>query len=150
VNGAVYYAIALTAGGTIAFQVVINTQLRQYVGTPMYATFCSLAVGAIAALTYCLVVRSPVPVMADVARAPWWCWLGGFIGVYFLWCSVVVSPRLGVSATLGLVIVGQITASIIIDHFGLLGAQVRSISPGRLIGVACMAIGVSLIAYYRE
>lgn len=149
-NSASFFVLALTAGSAMAFQVVVNTQLRRFVGMPMIATLFSMAIGSAAALLYCVVARYPVPSVAEMRQSPWWAWLGGFVGVFYLWCSVVVSPRLGVSLTLALVVAGQIVTSVIIDHFGLLGAALRPLSTGRLTGVCLLVLGVAMITYYRE
>jgi transporter family-2 protein len=52
----------------------------------------------------------------------------------------VITPKLGVSNAIGLIVTGQIICAIIIDHFGLFGATVRTIDAQRLIGAA-MIIG---------
>lgn len=149
-SGSIFYLVALAAGSAVAFQVVINTRLGSHVGGPMQATFCSLLVGTIVALLYCFTAGYTSPTVAQVRQAPPWAWLGGFVGVFFLWSSVVVSARLGVALTLGLTIVGQMATSVLIDHFGLLGAAVRVVTTGRLIGVALMAAGVTCLIVYRE
>ncbi len=41
---------------------------------------------------------------------------------------VVLAPKIGLSALLGLAIAGQIISSLVIDHFGLMGAVVRPVS----------------------
>lgn len=149
-GNAPYLLLALAAGSAMAFQVVFNTQLRAHAGTPMQATLISLSIGALAALIYSLAAGYPWPTLAQLGNAPWWSWAGGFVGVFYLWSSVVVSPRLGVALTLGGVIAGQIAASVIIDHFGLLGTTVRPATLGRIAGVALMATGIALVAIFRE
>lgn len=48
--------------------------------------------------------------------------MGGKIGACALFSYVVLAPKIGFSAPLGLAIVGQLLSSQVIDHFGLLGA----------------------------
>ncbi|MND03318.1 hypothetical protein D3C83_230870 [compost metagenome] len=46
---------------------------------------------------------------------------------------------------LGGVIVGQLAAALVIDHFGLFGAEVIPISAARVAGVLLLVGGVALI-----
>ena len=92
---AVYFLLALAAGAALASQVAINSRLKAAVGRPMQATLISLGVGAAAGFAYTLAAREPWPKPASLAEAPWWAWCGGQLGVFYLWATVVSSPRLG-------------------------------------------------------
>lgn len=144
------FILALAAGAAMSFQVVVNAKLRIHLGEPMQASLVSFAVGTAAALIYCLVSGVAWPTLEQVREAPWWAWIGGLLGLFFIWCSIVIAPRIGVALMLGLVVAGQVAASTVIDHFGLLGADVRPASFGRIAGVVLVVAGVSLVAAYRE
>ncbi len=144
------YALALAAGAGMSFQVIVNAQLRTHLGEPMQASLVSFAVGTVAALIYCLVAGFAWPSFQQVREAPWWAWIGGLLGLFFIWCSIVIAPRIGVALMLGLVVAGQVAASTLIDHYGLLGAAVRPASFGRIAGVILVVVGVSLVAAYRD
>jgi transporter family-2 protein len=77
---------------------------------------------------------------------PWWAWCGGLLGVFYLWATVVVSPKLGVAVTFGLVIAGQVATSMLLDHFGLLNEPVHPATPQRLLGMALVVSGVAVMA----
>ena len=49
--------------------------------------------------------------------------IGGLLGAFFVVVLVIVSPEIGVTATLISVIVGQLLIGSIIDHFGLFGGE---------------------------
>ncbi|MBX9623326.1 MAG: DMT family transporter [Gemmataceae bacterium] len=148
-NHIIYIGLGLLAGAALAVQVVLNGRLRTHLGGPMPATLVSLAVGAAAALAYCLLTRAPAPTKADLAAAPWWAWAGGLLGVVYLWSAVVAAPRVGVAVTFALVIAGQVITSSIIDHFGLLGADPHPATPARLLGALLVVAGVGLMASGR-
>lgn len=145
----IYFGLALVAGVALATQVAINTQLRAAVGSPMQATFISLCVGAVAALTYAVVTREPLPQAASVTAAPWWVWCGGLLGVFYLWATVVASPKLGVAVTFGLVIAGQVVTSLVLDHFGFLNVPVHPASGQRVVGVVLVVTGVVVMGLAR-
>jgi len=44
------------------------------------------------------------------------------------------------------IITGQLTASVIIDRFGLLGVDARPVGPAHLVGIALLATGVAVLA----
>ena len=54
---------------------------------------------------------------------------------------------LGAALMLASSIVGQLSAALVIDHFGLFGATVVPISTTRVIGVLLLAAGVILIRW---
>lgn len=148
--GSLYIFLALAAGTGMAMQIVMNAHLRTHLNSPMQATIISLLVSLIAALIYCLVAGDPMPSLEPLRQSPWWCWLGGLMGTFYLCSSVVVAPKLGVGLMLCLIIAAQVTAATIIDHWGLMGALVRPASIGRICGIGLIVAGVALVAATRE
>src|SRR6478736_2045257 len=59
--------------------------------------------------------------------------------------STVLIPRLGATATVAYILAGQMVASTLIDHFGLIGVHVHSLSIPRVIGVVLIIVGVIII-----
>jgi transporter family-2 protein len=53
-------------------------------------------------------------------------------------------PRIGATATIGILIAGQILMGAIIDRFGLFGVDQIAISPARGLGIALLGIGAAL------
>jgi len=51
----------------------------------------------------------------------------------------------GVAPTVTLIVAGQLVLGVALDHFGLLGAEVRHLDLQRLIGVIVLFVGVWLI-----
>jgi transporter family-2 protein len=72
-------------------------------------------------------------------------WLGGPLGTVFVCASIVLTPRLGAATTVGLLLTGQVIASITIDHFGLFGVPVQPASIPRLLGAVLIIIGVAVV-----
>ena len=145
-----FLLMALIAGAALASQVAINSQLKTIVGTPIQATCVSLCIGAMATLAYSTIARQPWPRFGTVAESPWWAWSGGLLGIFYLWATVVTSPRLGVAMTFGLVIAGQVVTSMLLDHFGLFGVPVHPASSARLIGILLVIAGVAVMFLSRH
>ena len=59
--------------------------------------------------------------------------------------TIVVIPRLGAATTVGFILAGQVLASIVIDHFGLIRVPVHELNIPRLAGAVLIVIGVALV-----
>ncbi len=142
-----YYAFAVAAGAMLPFQFGINAVLARYVESPLRATLVSFAVGtAVLAVAMAVFARS-WPEGARIGAAPWWVWLGGFLGAFYVLGSVVTAPKLGAATLVALILAGQALASLTVDHFGLVGFEENPITPGRLVGIALVALGVVLVRF---
>ena len=137
--------IALAAGVAAPTQFAVNTQLRNVVGGPVLAAAVSFLVGTVVLCAATLVLRRSVPDLGPLMGAPWWMWAGGPLGAFFVVASVVLTPRLGAGTTVGLFLAGQMVASIVIDHFGLIRTQVHEASPPRILGALLIIAGVILV-----
>jgi len=139
---AVALLIAALAGTALATQAGINAQLGKYLGHPLWATFVSFAVGTLLMIPLLLIWRVPEPAFALAAKAPWWIWTGGAIGVFFVTAALMLAPKTGIAAFLAAMIAGQMLASLVIDHYGLIGLEVRPITWSRALGTALIVVGV--------
>ena len=111
------------------------------------AATAQFVVGLIMLTLFAALSRQSLPAGADIARAPWWMWTGGLFGAFFILMAVVTTPVLGAALMLASSIVGQLSAALVIDHFGLFGATVVPISTTRVLGVLLLAAGVMLIRW---
>jgi transporter family-2 protein len=137
--------IALAAGIALPAQAGVNTQLRTLLGTPLRAAFVSFAIGTALLAIVVVLTRGPWPAAHTLAKAPWWVWAGGAIGAFYVAATVIVVPRLGSAYAFGLIVAGQMAASIAIDRFGLFGVAPTALSPARIAGAALVAGGVFLL-----
>ena len=72
--------------------------------------------------------------------------IAGLFGLLLYLTIYVTLPRLGSTMMVVLIIIGQLTTGVIVDHFGLLGIATRPIDLPRAVGVAVLAFGAYLIA----
>ena len=137
--------VTLAAGMAAPTQFATNTQLRQVVGGPILAAALSFLVGTVVLFVTTLVLRRSVPELGPIMDAPWWMWLGGLLGAYFVSASIILTPLLGTATTVGLFLTGQVIASIAIDHFGWIGVSVQPASIPRLLGALLIIAGVAIV-----
>ncbi len=83
-----------------------------------------------------------------MSGSPWWVWTGGLLGVVFVLVSLGLVNRLGAAFLFALVVVGQMLASLVIDHYGLFGVSEHTVSPLRILGVMLLLGGVVLIRFF--
>ena len=143
----VYLIIALVAGVALATQSAINTQLAKAMsGEAVIATFISFAVGTIVLFFIAWVKTDLWGNLSAIPSQPWWKLIGGVLGAIVVFTTVLLAPKLGITAMLFFIIVGQLITAATIDHFGLIGMQIREVNITKFIGLIIVAFG--LVFYF--
>ena len=142
-----YYLFAVAAGAMLPIQFGVNAQLARYVDSPLRATLISFAVGTLVLLVAMLVFARSWPEGEQITGGPWWVWVGGALGAFYVLGSVVTAPKLGAAALFAFILAGQAIASLAVDHFGWVGFEESPITPGRLLGMALVAAGVAAVRF---
>ena len=140
------WILGVVAGLGLTVQVGMNAQLRKILQSANVAALISFMVGTVALILLVVVLRTPVPARATFATVPWWAWLGGLLGAFYVATSTIVAVELGATTLLGLALAGQLATALVIDHFGWLGLPVNPITWTRIAGVALVAVGVWLVS----
>lgn len=140
-----FILVALLAGAMMPTQAAVNNKLAYYVQSPVLAALISFAVGTVALFFYAVAAGMPLSQLAGAKNAPWIAWTGGLLGGFFVAAVVSLVPRLGVALTFSLLIAGQMTLTLVIDHFGFLGTPIREANMPRVLGVILVVLGVVLI-----
>jgi len=143
----VYLIVALAAGVALATQSAINTQLAKAMsGEAVIATFISFAVGTIVLFFIAWVKTDLWGNLSTVPSQPWWKLIGGVLGAVVVFTTVLLAPKLGITAMLFFIIVGQLITATTIDHFGLIGMPIREVNITKFIGLIIVAFG--LVFYF--
>jgi len=145
VSGGATLAVALsaTAGLAGAVQVAVMGELGERAGV-----FPAIALSAIVSFVVGIVILyaagSSLWGVRDALREPAWLWTGGAISLFIVLAMTVAGPRIGIAATLGLVIAGNLVMAAIADQLGLFGLDRIPIGWPRALGIAFLAVGVAL------
>jgi transporter family-2 protein len=142
-----YLLLALGTGAGVAAMAVFNARLGLLLGSPFWAAAAQFTVALSAVLLVALITRQPSPVTTGIGAAPWWVWTGGFFSATFIVVSTLLTPRLGVALTLATILVGQLSAALVVDHYGLFGGTLVRISPTRVLGVVLLFVGIALMRW---
>jgi transporter family-2 protein len=137
--------VAFVVGALLPIQAALNSKMGKAINNSILAAFISFAVGTIALCIYLLITKQSFQFVTAYKQAPWYAWLGGLLGTLYVAASIMVLPRLGVALTFSVVIVGQLIISMFMDHFGLLGVEVKPINLYRILGVVFLITGVILV-----
>jgi transporter family-2 protein len=92
-----------------------------------------------------LILAVPGGNLAAWRSVPWYALASGVLGVALVSAISFAIPRIGVAATIGLVVAVQIGIAAWLDHYGFLGASVRMFDSWRLVGVILLLGGAWLV-----
>ena len=140
-----YLVIVVLAGALIATQSGVNAQLARAAGLPVFAAPLSFVVGSLALLACSVALRGAWAGGGALAQAPWWVWTGGLMGAVFVATSAWLAPVLGAATLVSVAVAGQMAFALVLDHYGLVGFPVRTMSVGRALGAGLLVVGVVLI-----
>ena len=134
----------LIAGLGIPVMAALSGGLGAKLHSPALASVILISVGLIMAVAY-LVVSEGIPAKLYAPNIPWYFYFGGFFFVFYILAITWISPIYGVANAVSFVLLGQLIAMTVIDHFGLMGAPQFTLSYQRAIGLVFMAIGVFMV-----
>ena len=139
-------AVALTAvvGGMVALQGPINSGLGTAVGT-FQAAFISFFVGTVVLAVIAGLSRGGFGQISEIRTLAPQYLIGGLLGACYVSCVLVTVRTLGAGGIVAASVAGQLTMSVVIDQFGLLGVDQDPISAMKLGGVLLLAAGTLLV-----
>jgi transporter family-2 protein len=135
--------LALAAGLAGSVQAAVMGKLGDRVGVVEAIAFSTL-VAAVIGLVSLLVVRQSLSGIAAAGRQPLWLWTGGALSAFILFAITVGPPRIGVTATVAVLIAGNLVAAALIDQFGWLGQDRIPLDWPRVVGLVLLAAGAGL------
>ena len=137
--------IAVLVGSVVPMQAGVNATIAKYLGHPLYGALTNTLVASLVVFCAILIFRLPVPRLGAFAAAPWWAWAGGILGAISVLSALIIAPRLGAASYVSAIIVGTMIASLLLDHFGLVGYREQPVNSIRLGGAALVVIGMAMI-----
>jgi transporter family-2 protein len=137
--------VLMFCGGiAVAVQPSINGRLAQKTGI-LESSCISFFIGTLALLGVALLLGQGA--LTRVSQASWWELTGGFLGAFFVTCTILVVPRVGTLAAMTAVIAAQLLTGIVLDHYGLFRLQQIPFDAWRAGGVALLAAGATIVLW---
>lgn len=134
---------SLLAGILGAMQSPTNASLAKLIGN-WEGTFISFFVGTLALILVVLIKnKGRLKTMKNVGIKPWMM-IGGSYGVLGIFLNLYTVQFLGTTLLVSCTMIGQLSAGLIIDTFGLIQTKKVKINFIRIFGIIVIAIGILL------
>ena len=140
----VWIVLVLLAGALLPVQAGLNARMGKAIANPVWASLISFAVGLIALLVFIAVTQQKLNI-SSMAAVPKIYWIAGVLGAFYVTVMVLAFPRIGAALTFGLIVAGQLSISLLLDHYKILVPQQHSINIYRILGLVLIIAGVILI-----
>lgn len=134
--------VGLLGGIAIGFQNPLASLIGQRLGI-IEAAFIIHLGGATVAAVPLLILRGGQ--LAAWRTVPWYALAAGALGVILIGAIAFTIPRIGVAATVALVVAAQLTIGAWLDHYGLLETAARALDVWRVAGIALLLLGAWLV-----
>ena len=135
-------SIMVAAGFGIPVMASLNSSLGARLGHPVMAAtiLFALALGA----TVAVLVLQERPLAVRALAVPPQFYLGGVFVAFYVLSITWIAPKIGVGNAIFLVLLGQLVASGIVDHYGWFGAPKAPMTTARSLGIVLMIAGIFL------
>lgn len=135
--------LMFVAGIGIPVMATFNAGLGQQLDNPVAATFMLFLLGTVVAAAIMVATGS----LPDASRFTFerpYVYAGAVFMAFYALSITWAAPRIGVANAVFFVLLGQLVAAALIDHYGLWGAMKSAITARRAGGIMLIAIGVYL------
>lgn len=137
--------LALLVGLIIPFQGIVTASLAQKLDHPYVSAFVNFFGGMMVFVLAIMFSSASFPTVKKLTSVPWYLYTGGVVGSIFILGALFALPKIGSTAFFGLVVLGQLVMTAVVDHYGFLGMPVQKIDIYRILGVILMLSGCYLI-----
>lgn len=135
-------AVAVTAGFISTLQGQFMSILDKGIGT-QESVFITYGSGGLLIGLSMLFVRGGN--LSAWTGVPWYALLAGVSGLAVVGGIGFSVSRLGVASAMTVFLVGQFGLAVLLDHFGLLGAETRPLNWSRVAGIVVVLVGTWLV-----
>ena len=138
--------VGVSGGAVFAIQPPMNSLLSAELASAVHAALFSF-LSATAVLFVIVLLRSDrrhLPQIFSMNR-PWWSWLGGIVGGTFVTGFAFFAAKVGIGMLLVTSICGLLACSLVIDKYGLLGAEKKPVGAVQYIGLLCVMVGIAVL-----
>lgn len=144
------YLYAAFAGALTNVQVGTNLRLFQGLQSPALTASVILLIGTgfstVALVAWSAVAGWHLPKREELAAVPWWAWAGGGLQGLTVLAVFLTAGVSGAALFSALTVTGGAIASLLLDHYGLVGFQQHSLNWSRVAGAALLVAGTVLMA----
>ena len=133
--------VGLLSGVAVGLQSPLASMITQRLGM-FESIFIIHMGGTLVAVIPLLILRGGK--LGNWHSLPWYALLAGALGLIVVGGVGFMIPRIGVAASITLIIAGQLVISSVLDHYGLLGVHIRQMDWQRALGLLIVFVGALL------
>lgn len=133
--------VAVIGGIAVALQAQLMALLDQGMGT-LESVFITYGSGGLLVGLLMLIMRGGN--LSIWHTLPWYAFLSGAAGLVIVAAIGFSVPRLGLVSAFTLIIAAQFIVGALLDHYGILGAEVRELNLQKIAGMLILLLGVWL------
>lgn len=140
----IWAILAVVLGGVaVAVQAPINAALGRELGALVPAAAVSFGMGLLV-LVLVAGLTGQAAAFLKLGNVPVWMLTGGALGAIYVLSATWGVTQLGVVTMVAALVLGQMSAAMVIDATGILGMAAREISPQRIAAAGLVAAGLIL------
>ena len=144
-NGILSFVVAALAGSAMALQGTFNTTAGKVIGVAENTLLVHL-VGA-ATIGLVLLLGFGKGDWSKIGEIPIYGYLGGILSAVIIFGVIYGMSALGVGNATAVIILFQVVVALIVDTFGLFGAEKIPFSWWRVLGVVLLCVGTKFVFY---
>lgn len=146
----IFIIVASLVGISAAIQGPVNVKLGIELGSSYWSAILSFLIAFLAGSFFLIIIGfymgDKVPSLEVIKGISLWKYLGGLCGVIYVFGLIIAIPKLGVGTTTTIVLFSQLLVSVLIDHFGFFGVEVKLISFSKIMALLLMSLSIFLIS----
>ena len=133
-----YTGLSFLIGGIIALMILMNGALSGLLGNEL--SLVIIHITGLFVVVSILFIRKEK--LKSIKGLPFYSFVAGALGVVTVVFNNLSFVGLGVTLTLVLGLLGQLLASIVVDHFGILGMPKIPFKKMKLVGLFIICLGI--------
>jgi transporter family-2 protein len=140
----IWAVLAVVLGGVaVAVQAPINAALGRELGAVVPAAAVSFGLGFVV-LVAVAAITGQAGAFLKLGAVPGWMLCGGVLGATYVLSATWGVSQLGVVTMVAALVLGQMSAAMVIDVTGILGMAAREVSLQRVMAAGLVAAGLVL------
>ncbi|HMQ11580.1 MAG TPA: DMT family transporter [Oligoflexia bacterium] len=141
----IQYFIPIILGLIVPLQALANAKLGDKLGHPLWGALFNFIVAISCISSSILFFGLEKPNFSHLSIKQSYLFFGGLVGALYIFTSLFYVPRIGGLIFFSTMIAVQLIASLVYDHYGILG-KTLTITPEKILGILLLLAGTFLVS----
>ncbi|OOF54344.1 orotate transporter [Rodentibacter genomosp. 2] len=144
----IWQLLGILGGVASGITPAVNATLRLTLNSTLQSVLVPFVIGTVL-LAVVISFKEPIAwrnLAVTIKRPqPYWQWFGGILGAIYIGGIVIIVPEIGTEGAIVTSLLGLLIGSLLIDQFGLLGANKKTIGFWQILGLIILLAGIVMI-----